>query len=292
MTNVLKKLFSLIDRYGVEKDDVFRGINDTTNSALSTGLKIAGGRCPNVKGTTCYMHTQELVTTHALGLKTRKRNGEVVDSFPDGKNLRDDVKLLLSKIMDKKAKGRFREYDKMCRDLLKVKARKLELPNDTRISGVYRMYVSALRSKRIIWLFLASSEVHGPPLQQFKLSERDWQFVAETESLLRTMDVLAMSSQKESVSSNVFSYYLTAQARYYLNNITALDVVNLGESWGPDKTLKELPKIKIRKENLMEETKELLIRFDKEFLHYFAQPDSDQILMMGLHPLMFWNGFR
>jgi hypothetical protein len=45
------------------------------------------------------------------------------------------------------------------------------------------------------------------------LSAKEWQQVAETEALLQNMDVLAMSSQQEGCTSNVFSYFYVAQTR-------------------------------------------------------------------------------
>ena len=88
--------------YDITPDDVRRGINDTTSSALCTGIAITGGRVPFRNGTTCHMHAQELVVTHALGLRTRKKRGVgVIDSFESGRLLRDCVKKLVSRLMDK-----------------------------------------------------------------------------------------------------------------------------------------------------------------------------------------------
>jgi hypothetical protein len=49
----------MIHRFNIVGNDVFRGINDTTSSALATGKMISGGRAPAIKGTTCNMHQQE-----------------------------------------------------------------------------------------------------------------------------------------------------------------------------------------------------------------------------------------
>ena len=69
-------------RYDITIDDVRRGVHDTTSAALLTGTTISGGRQPKVKGTTFHMHAQELVVTHALGLRTRRKRGVgVVDEF-------------------------------------------------------------------------------------------------------------------------------------------------------------------------------------------------------------------
>ena len=112
-------LIFFILSYDITVDDVRRGINDTTSAALLTGTTISGGRQPKIKGTTCHMHAQELVVTHALGLRTRRKRGfGVVDEFESGKLLRDAVKKLVSKIMDKKAKSRFVKYKEFCKNKL------------------------------------------------------------------------------------------------------------------------------------------------------------------------------
>jgi hypothetical protein len=133
-------------RYDITIDDVRRGVNDTTSAALLTGTTISGGRQPKTKGTTCHMHAQELVVTHALGLRTRRKRGVgVVDEFESGKLLRDSVKILVSKIMDKKAKSRFVKYKDYCKRTLSMDVIKLLIPNETRVSGVFTMYESLLR---------------------------------------------------------------------------------------------------------------------------------------------------
>jgi hypothetical protein len=237
------------------------------------------------------MHAQELVVTHALGLRERSKAGVVIDQYETGKSLRNKVKNLLSKIMDKKAKGRFKEYKAMCQEYLHCNCPKLELPNDTRVSGVYRMYQSALRSKKMIVLYVSNSK-DSTKFQESVLSQKDWQQIAETESLLRNMDVLAMSSQKEGCTSNVFSYYYVARARTCISKLKYLDVYDLDESWTPATPTERIPLKRLRREDLLDETKELIERFDSEFEKYFPYPDTDQILMMMLHPVMLWSGFR
>jgi hypothetical protein len=41
---------------------------------------------------------------------TRRKGGQLTDSFPAGCELRDVCKSFATKIMDKKAKGRYLEY--------------------------------------------------------------------------------------------------------------------------------------------------------------------------------------
>lgn len=50
------------------------------------------------------MHAQELVVQHALGIRKRSKNGEDVDTFEPGRLLAKKVRVLVSKIMDKRSK--------------------------------------------------------------------------------------------------------------------------------------------------------------------------------------------
>ena len=59
------------------------------------------------------MHAQELVLKHALGLAVRRKNRIIHDQFIEGKAIRDAVRNLLSTVMDKKAKARYKEYSQM-----------------------------------------------------------------------------------------------------------------------------------------------------------------------------------
>jgi hypothetical protein len=256
-----------------------------------TGIQIADGRSPVVKGTTCHMHTQELVVSHALGIKERTKRNQVVDSFVMSKELRIRVKKLLSKIMNKQAKGRFCEFNKISKEFLHCKANKLELPNETRVSGTYKMYVSALRSKKLIILFLNNSK-EKQTFQDETLSDEEWQFIAECEAVLRTANVLAMKSQSDSATSNVLSYFYVAKTRAIIQRIKTLRVYDLNESWTPKTPVEDIKMIPIKFDDLMEETKLLIKRLVSEFNRYFPHPDTDQLLMMMLHPIMIRMGFR
>ena len=134
-------------------NDVFRSVNDTTASAVKTGLIVSQGQkalCGG--GTSCIMHAQELVLKNDLGLAILKKGGEVVDSFEVGKNLRDKAKALGSKIMDKKAKGRRKEYSEVAKDTYGNAANIILLPNDTQVSEVHMMFESLLHAKSLISL--------------------------------------------------------------------------------------------------------------------------------------------
>lgn len=271
---------------------MFRGVNDTTNSALLTGLMIAGGRTPAVKGTTCHMHAQELVVQHALGLRQRRKGGQDVDSFGPGKALRDKCRTLVTKIMDKRSKNKFVKYIEYCLKELQIEVNKLEIPNDTRVSGVFYMYESILRPRKCIMMFCTVSSERAV-YKDLNLDDYDWQLLAETHAVLKVMNILAMTSQQQSVESNCFSYYHVVNARFYLRTSTEFEVFDLSKDhWLPTTDINKIPTVVMLKEDLMSSTQKLIDRFEDEFQNYFAEPDSDQILMMVFHPLMIWMGFE
>ena len=142
-----------------------RSINDTANSAVRAGLIVSQERKPSCgSGTMCVMHSQELVMKHALGIAIQRKGHAVVDEFQDGKALHDKCKGLASRIMDKKAKGRFKEYSDMSKKANGQAALKLSIPNDTRVGGNYLMFQSLLRGRSNVLLLENSKywEIYDP----------------------------------------------------------------------------------------------------------------------------------
>lgn len=271
--------------------DIFRGINDTTSAAIKAGQLIASGR-KAVGGTTCGMHTTKLIIKHATGLKERKRNGVVIDSFAESVNLRKKVWGMASKIMDKKAKKRFEEYNKTCNGIYGCPARRLELPNDTRVSGLYRLFVSFLRARHLICV-CSNSCSFSDVITDFILTNHEWQVLAEFESILRTMNALAMTSQRDDPGWIAFSWFevTLSKAKLFSNN-AVFKVFDTSVMWSPQSSTDEIPLITSRTEGLHEESKELLKRIKKEFDTYFPLPDSDQVIAMYIHPVMVSYGIR
>jgi hypothetical protein len=239
------------------------------------------------------MHTQELVITHALGIRTRSRRKVVIDSFPLGKRLRDNVRTLLSYIMDRKAKGRFKEYSAFCDDNCGTKGLVLELPNDTRVAGTYRMLLSCLRSKIPITLFCTNSG-HSEYIQKnnMQLTRPDWALISEFESILKVCHDLALQSQVDEVGSNCYSYYAVRHCRNILSNSRIFEFIDVNANYSPDVTRKHLPKIQCDRADISKESSELLDRLELEFERYFAKPDRDQLLAMFFHPMFVFNGYK
>ena len=259
---------------------------------MLTGILLAEGRAPVIKGTTCQMHAQELVVQHALGIRKRSKGGRVIDKFEPGVNLVKKVHVLVSKIMDKRSKNKFTKYIEYCSKDLSTEVNRLLIPNDTRVSGVFLMFESVLRSRKCIMMYTTVS-MERNVYKDINLDDYDWQFIAETHSILKVMNVLAMTSQKQTVESNCFSYYHAVSARFYLKSSTEFPVIDLSnDQWKPTTEVSKIPTTMIRRDKLLESTVELVERFETEFGNYFKAPDSDQILMMVFHPLMAWMGFE
>jgi hypothetical protein len=265
-------------------------VNDTTNAALLTGHLLSLGRNKKENKNTCAMHTQELVVTHALGIRQRRAVNEVVNDFPEGCNLRERVKALLSFVMDRKSKARFKEYTSLCNDNTGTKGIVLELPNDTRVAGTYRMFLSCLRSRIPLQIFCTSSS-QSEKMIALKLNHNEWQLLAEFECVLKECHELAMQTQLDMVGANSYSYFAAQDTRYRLATQKMFEYVDLKCNYLPSSIRSDLPKTKDERAHLHVETQTLLTRLVTEFKFYFGKPDSDQLLQMFFHPYMVWSGY-
>lgn len=238
------------------------------------------------------MHSQELVINHAFGIRTRTKNGVVIDCFQAGKHIRDKVKLLVSYIMNKKAKSRFREYCTFCSDNCGTKGLVLELPNDTRVAGTYRMFLSVLRSKKPITLFCTTSSI-AEKIQSLNLviTRQEWLQIAEFEAILKECHDLAMKSQLDAVGSSCFSYYAVKECKETLRNNDEFEFIDVNGFYGPELIRSDLPKVRYNRANMLDDSLILLDRLDIEFDKYFPKPDIDQQLAMFFHPYIIWSGY-
>jgi hypothetical protein len=238
------------------------------------------------------MHAQELVVKHAMGLCKRRRGGKVVDENPEGLRLRDLCKTFASKVMDKKAKSRFLEFEELSIQTYNCKPIKLTTPNDTRVSGVYLMFASLLRCKSLCQV-LSSNTKNGDAYKDCWIKSDDWKLMAEFESILSFSHQLAMVSQTQDPGEIAFTWYEVSMFKYsLLQKRKKIKVIDCFSSWSPNKTLEELPRATLTYEQLQPTTKDFINRLLSELDNYFPTPDSDQIIAMNLHPIMVQNGFR
>lgn len=260
---------------------------------MLTGRLIAQGRRAENGGTTCHMHTQELVLQHALGIRRRSRLGEIHDEFPPGKELKEKVKKIVSLIMNKLPKNRFKKYQDYCKkNISGIAVRKLVNPNDTRVSGIYHMFESVLRSYKCITRYMTGcDDKDKEEFQKVLLTPTEWQFMAELYAVMKVMNVLAMTSQKQSVDSNCFSYFSVAYSRFFVETTKSLKVIDICYNIDPTVDVLKIPTNTLQINQLQENTQTFITRLVKEFNSYFSGPDGDQVKMMAFHPVMVWRGF-
>lgn len=257
-----------------------------------TGRLISGNRQPENSCTTCHMHTQELVLQHALGIRRRTRMGEPWDQFKPGHDLKVNVKKLCQLIMNKHDKNRFKKYSDYCKANLNVDVRKLVIPNDTRVSGIFHMFESVLRSYKCVQMYMTGCE--DKEKDDFKkaiLTPIEWQFMAELHAVMNVINILAMTTQTQSVDSNCFSYFTVAYARFFVQSATKFKVIDFSQNYNATTPVNKIPTITLQINQLNPETQVFITRLVKEFDLYFRYPDSDQVIMMIFHPVMAWRGF-
>jgi hAT family C-terminal dimerisation region len=232
------------------------------------------------------MHMQELALHHALGTRTRSRGGVEIDNFPPGRNLRQRVKNLLSYIMDKKSKKRFVAYKDVVRSHFGKIPVALELPNDTRISGSFRMFECCIKSRTYIMSYLTNVETEEK-IAELCLTKDDWQFLAEMESVMRNTNILALTMQVDNPGYSSFAYYEISKVKFHLRTLSQVDCYDISKVF---QDLSYIPKTEIKRVDLMWDTKVFLNRLYDELNNYFPEPDFDQYLQMFFHPLMIRGG--
>lgn len=289
--DVAQHLNRMLSRYGIVGDDIFRAISDTTNSALKTGREISQMRNLDTKNT-CYMHTQELVVTHALGIRTRTNRDGLKDTFPAMRDLIQKVRILCSTISNKKSKNTFKLYKKFIRETFKEDVRAFVLPNDTRVAGVFLMFESLIKQKDYVVRYCNNflKNEAQKKLEERMLSNEEWERLAEAESILRLTTVLAMHSQVEETGYTSFAYLKVMHVRYALQQqqkFQMYDVRRIDTPSNGEMTQKFMDRNDL---NLISSL--LLNRLVKEYTTYFPKPDQDQIFQMFYHPFMVRRGFK
>lgn len=260
---------------------------------MLTGKLICEGRRAENGGTTCHMHTQELVLQHALGVRRRTRMGKAHDQFPPGYLLKVKVKKLVRLIMNKHDKNRFKKYVDYCKTFLNIDVRKLVVPNDTRVSGIFHMFESVLRSYKGLTLYMTGCvDKDKEDFKECLLTQVEWQLMAELHAVMKWSNMLAMSSQKQSVDSNCFSYYSVAYVRFFVESAKSFKVIEVSNNYNASTPVAKIPTMTLLINQLQEDTQLFITRLVKEFNAYFANPDGDQVKMMILHPIMAWRGLE
>jgi hAT family C-terminal dimerisation region len=124
-----EQILEILNTCGVKQENLYTTANDTTNSSVKVGFLLTGE-----KGT-CTMPTTSLLIGHATGILQRSSAGQVSDSFVRLQELFKEVLDAAGWLNNKKAKGRYLRYARLMNQLGR-KARKLVMPNSTRVAGI------------------------------------------------------------------------------------------------------------------------------------------------------------
>jgi hypothetical protein len=116
--------------------------------------------------------------------------------------------------------------------------------------------------------------------------------MAELHAVMKVINILAMTSQKQSVDSNCFSYYSVAYARFFVESANKFKVIDVSQNYNATTAVNKIPTITLQINQLQEDTQVFITRLVKEFNSYFRYPDSDQLIMMIFHPVMAWRGLE
>ena len=233
----------------------------------------------------CFMHTQELVLKHALGLVNRSVNKKIVDSFSEGKNLCDLCKSFASKVMDKKQKQRLTEYNSLSLQTYKVLPCRLLVPNETRVSGVFTLMTSLLHAKSLLKILQVESEFLKI-YRDYVFDNNTWKLISEFQAVMTLTDSLARSSQTNESGEIAFSWFEVSIFRSHLvSRSFEYSVVDCSKSWPPNTAIDKILIIPMNYSAFASETRTFIDRLIKEVDFYFPSPDLDQLMAMKLHPV-------
>ena len=279
-------ILGCVGRYGINQEDILRGVNDTTGSAVSTGRILCNNRGPQITRT-CWMHVVELVIKHATGIVKRTKNKKIVDEFPAAEEIRTLVVGFVRYVWDKNARHRLKDYSEHCRGMFGYEPFKLDVPNKTRVGGVYKMYYNFLRQKAVISTY-ASQDL---PVKKYRLTREHWTVLAEITAILEPLHNLAMDVQKSTAGHIAFAWYAAALCRHQIMNSATYTVFDISKTWGPKTDPKEIPTAKVSRDKLTPVATDLINRIGKEFDRYISDPDDDILCAMFCHPVACAFGF-
>jgi hypothetical protein len=189
---------------GMEKSDLFKAANDTTNTALKVGrlLTVSGERG------TYGMHEGQgqLAFEHATGKKVRKRGNKVVDHFDDFVKLHAKSLKAAKYLMEKKSKGRFLEY---------IKLMKSEGPNSTRLCGTQFHFESMIRARWNLYNYW-----HKTP-KATTVENDDFTALADVSAVFPPMKTLIMPVQSDipGAQSYTFIYFYRTFVLYWYQKL-------------------------------------------------------------------------
>jgi hypothetical protein len=309
--DVASDILQCLERVGIEKEDLYRTVNDTTNSAIKTGWNLTG------KKGTCAMHRTNLIIEHATGRKTRKQGKKVTDEFNECEEIRKETFEFGSYYNNNRRKQVYLALQRWCAER-KISVCRIALPNATRAAGTALMYRSIIRQR---WVFREYWHATRDPGRK-KLTDSGFKVIAQLESVLYPVSNLVKQVQTDSFGSMsyTFLHVFPCLVDYLLTNfwyVASVDLVDHQDNstwwhggarfperseWGmPLASEKDPAKYvgknvvhftKVTTNELEEVPKRLIERIQREFKKYGGIPTEDQLLAMACNPLSATTGFQ
>ena len=145
-------------------------------------------------------------------------------------------------------------YDKFCLQFYGASAPRIDVPNDTRISGTILMYQKFLRSRNLLTMFCANN-AHSSHFIGNEISPDEWRIIAEVVSVLHGVHVLVFQSQTDTSCAISTAWIECMVARHKLLNQNSYIVADIDKSWTPFDNLESLPTKVVEVSNLTQTTK-------------------------------------
>ena len=287
--------------YGINDQDMGDGQNDNAAPAAATTNIISGD------SDGCHMHRLELMMEHALGIKTRSSNGQIVDSNQDAERVRMYVNSFIQLIMDGRSKH-FKEHV----ELMRSQGRNcivFKVPSATRVSGVHSMYQCMVKSRWNLE-YLYRSEGRPKWVDKGVLTNDQFKEIAQMESVLSHAAGLSMLVQADQWGSLAHTTLRSLRVHVIYHTKTLWDVArvdmhqNTTNQWNGScnfplrplsprisvaqserPTTNEVQLAKVKYEDLMATPRDLIKRMQKESSQYCYKVTERQLLALACHPL-------
>ena len=195
--------------------------------------------------------------------------------------------------MNKKSKKRWKEFIKLAR-YSNEHIPRLIVPNETRVSGGYMMFQSAVRAKCVL-IFMHSRSEWAEQYKKLMLSADEWNLVAEFESVMKYTHELAMKCQTNHPGEMAYGWLNVCGVREKLKDDLGdhFKVVDVnGKPYPAFRPRNQLIMTAKRRSELHKSTQEFLDRLVVNMGIYFPKADDDQLIGMNLHLLFHWSGFK
>lgn len=305
-TQTAEQCEDLLSACGIWKEDLYKAVNDTTNTALKVGRLLAG------QNGSCSMHEVQLALDHAVGKKTRKRNNKIVDSFKEAEAIRLQALKASGYLMEKKAKARFKKYKELMVEKGRV-GQRIAQPNSTRAAGINIFYESIIRQRfnlHVYWFKMKDSmkDKNGKPLNVTLTDDEFWQ-LAQFAGILYPIGLLIKLVQTDTPGAIAYTHffvfrtfytYLCTESFYVPETKIAEHEAEGQTKWNgdarfPKRDFLGIPQepytmgsmiqlVEVKKDDLTDISKKMVKRLVKELKQYGAEPNDNRLLAMACNP--------